>query len=69
MHLFFIFFYLHGHTECLCVCVCAVSVVVICLVMVSNSTGSHPSHGSSAEFAESLFDCHTANPMTSSNEH
>ncbi len=52
---------------CLYVCVCAVQ---WCLVKVSSSssTGSRPSHGSSADFAEWLVARHTAPPMTSSNE-
>lgn len=49
------------------VSVCTVRVVMP-LIKVSAQHREHPSHGLSADFAESRFDRHTANPMTCSNE-
>lgn len=51
-----------------CVHVCLFGAVVMCVVKVSSSRGSHPSYGSSAEFAEWLVARHTAHPMSRSNE-
>lgn len=42
--------------------------VVMYLVKVDSSTSCRPSHGSSADSAESVCDLHTENLMTSSNE-
>lgn len=51
-----------------CVHVCLFGAAVLCVVKVSDSRGSHPSYGSSAEFAEWLVARNTAHPMSRSNE-